>query len=89
MRFLILIPALAAAACASHQPESPFNQPEPATAERCASAIQNAEDKTNAVDFNTDRKGEVRIYIGKARAQQAKGDFDKCIKFADKAVEMT
>jgi cell division septum initiation protein DivIVA len=89
MRLLCLILALAVAACATHkQPAtaSALAEVEPPTAERCEALIEKAVSRMNAVDFNTDRKGEVTKYIAKARAEQAKGRFDKCISFADKAV---
>ena len=87
MRFLALFLAVAVSACASHkQPSPPFIPIVPPTADHCQSAIQVAQDKMNAVDFNRDRKGEVKRYIAKARAAQAKGDFGKCIELADKAV---
>ncbi len=85
MRFLVLILAMAVSACVP--PPPPVIPIGPVTAEHCASAIQDAVDKMNAVDFNTDRKGEVKRFLAKARDHQAKGDFGKCIKFAHRALQ--
>ena len=93
MRLLLASLALALAACGAHNPKQPpaeMSVPiEAPTADHCASAIQAAVDRINAVDFNADRKAEVSRYIAKARAAQSRGDFGKCMSFADKAVQFS
>ena len=63
-----------------------FPQVDPPTEAHCGELIQALVDKMNAVDFNADRKEEVTRGIAKARAEQAKGRFDKCVRFAKNAI---
>ena len=92
MRFLVLTLALAVSACATHhKPPAtasalPVTQLDPPTEDHCNSLIQNIVDHLNAVDFNKDHKGEVTRYLAKARAEQAKGRFDKCVSYAQNAI---
>ncbi|HXZ68706.1 MAG TPA: hypothetical protein VEH07_08970 [Alphaproteobacteria bacterium] len=92
MRFLVLTLVLVAAACASHRhpPTNTWAPPamelDPPTAEHCNALIQDIADHMAAVDFNKDRKRELTKYLAKARAEQAKGRFDKCVHYAKKAV---
>ncbi|MFZ1989819.1 MAG: hypothetical protein WAW96_08615 [Alphaproteobacteria bacterium] len=92
MRFLVLTLVLAVSACATHrQPPAsesplPVTQFDPPTEQHCKALIQDLIDHMNTVDFNKDRKGEITKSIAKARAEQAKGRFDKCVSFARKAI---
>ena len=94
MRFLVLILALAVVtACGHHRrppPRAdyapPVTQLDPATEEHCRALIQDLQDHMNAVDFNKDRKKDTTRAINKARAELAKGRFDKCVDYARKAI---
>jgi hypothetical protein len=89
---LVVTLALAVAACATHHkppapPPGPADAPfDPPTAYHCNELIQDIVVHMNAVDFNTDRKGELARSLKKARGEQAKGRFDKCVKYAKDAI---
>ena len=93
MRLLVLTLVVLISACGSHRrppppPASPIlvTRTDAPTQEHCAAMIQDIVDHMNSVDFNKDRKGEITKDLTKARAEQAKGRFDKCVGYAKKAI---
>ena len=93
MRILcVLILAINISACASHHrrpsPEyqPPVTQLDPPTKEHCEALIQDIIDHMNLVDFNKDRRTEATKYVAKARLEESRGRFDKCVSYAKKAI---